>query len=177
MITVICTTHKREAWLKDCLQSFGERPVMILSDYTFEIGKINFVMKHTNIEKFLLLQDSVIFKNVEKFYETLSQYQGSVSVNSYTGFYGSYMGVYERRILKKMQIPIARSKRDQVIFETTFNKGYVVLLGGSVPIMYPELNDLNNTGLAERHGRTNLVLENDVMIKYKGTWRWDQIKD
>lgn len=177
MITVISTTPKREMWLKDCLQSLGERPVMILSDYTFELGKIDFVMKHTNIERFLLLQDSVVFKDVEKFYENLSRYQGSVSINKCPTFYGSYMGVYERRVLSRMRIPVVKSKKEQVIFEIAFNNAYVSLLEGFVPVMYPELNDTTNTSFVERHGRTNLVLENDVMIKYKGTWNWDQIKD
>ena len=176
MITVICTTPKREMWLKDCLQSLEERPVMVLSDYTFELGKIDFVMKHTNIERFLLLQDSVVFKDVKKFYENLSWYQGSVSINKCPTYYGSFMGVYERRILKRMQIPVVKSKKEQVTYEMTFNNAYANLLEGFVPIMYPELNDTTNTSFVERHGRTNLVLENDVMIKYKGTWRQDQIK-
>jgi hypothetical protein len=175
MITVICTTPKREMWLKDCLESLGERPVMVLSDYSYEIGKIDFMVKHTKIEKFLLLQDSVVFKDVEKFYETLAQHQGSVSINHCPRFYGSFMGVYERRILERMQIPVATSKKDQVIFEVTFNEAYVNLLGGSVPVLYPELHDENNAGFVERHGRKNMVLENDVMIKYKGTWNWDNL--
>jgi hypothetical protein len=41
--------------------------------------------------------------------------------------------------------------------------------------MYPELDDANNTGFVKRYGRENMVLENDVMIKYKGTWNWDNL--
>lgn len=175
MITVVCTTPKREMWLKDCLQSIGERPIMVLSDYSYEVGKIDFLTKHTKIDKFLLLQDSVVFKDADKFYDALEQHTGSVSVNVCPKFYGSYMGVYEKRILEQMTIPVATSKKDAVMFEVTFNDAYVALLGGAVPVMYPELHDDNNTGFVERYGRQNMVLENDVMIKYKGTWNWDNL--
>ena len=173
MTTIICTTPKREMWLTDCLRSLGDRSVMILSDYSYEVGKLKFIVENTKIERFLFLQDSIVFKDADKFYEQLSKYQGSVSVNRCPKFYGSFMGVYERRILEQLKIPVANSKRDIVTFEMTFNDSYVRLLGGTVPVMYPELHDGNNTGFVERHGRTNMVLENDVMTKYKGTWKWE----
>ena len=81
MITVVCTTPKREMWLKDCLKSIGDRPIMVLSDYSYEVGKLDFLVKHTKLERFLLLQDSVVFKDADKFYDLLSKYQGSMSEN------------------------------------------------------------------------------------------------
>jgi hypothetical protein len=36
--------------------------------------------------------------------------------------------------------------------------------------MFPELTDGNAKGTEEHHGRINLVLENNYLIKYKGTW-------
>ena len=175
MITIVCTTPQREMWLKDCLESIGDRPIMVLSDFSYEVGKLDFLVKHTKLERFLLLQDSVVFKDADKFYDLLSKYQGSVSVNKCPTFYGSYMGVYERRILEQLQIPVAKTKKDQVVFECTFSDAYVYLVGGAVPVMYPELDDAHNTGFVERYGRKNMVLENDVMIKYKGTWNWDNL--
>lgn len=175
MITVVCTTPQREMWLKDCLESIGDRPIMVLSDFSYEVGKLDFLVKHTKLERFLLLQDSVVFKDADKFYDLLSKYQGSVSLNKCPTFYGSYMGVYERRILEQLQIPVANTKKDQVVFECTFSDAYVSLVGGAVPVMYPELDDAHNTGFVKRYGRENMVLENDVMIKYKGTWNWDNL--
>ena len=175
MITVVCTTPKREMWLKDCLESIGERPVLVLSDYSYEVGKLRFLRDHTKLDKFLLLQDSVVFKDADMFYYDLSRYDGSVSINYCPRFYGSYMGVYERSVLEKIEIPEAHSKKDQVIFECTFTDAYVAQLGGGVPIMYDDLRDELNKGFEERHGRTNMILENEVMIKYKGTWNWDNL--
>jgi hypothetical protein len=175
MITVVCTTPKREMWLKDCLESIGDRPVIVLSDFSYEVGKLAFLLKYTKLDKFLLLQDSVVFKDADKFYELLAQYPNSVSVNYCPRYYGSYMGVYERRILEQVEIPVATCKKDQVVYECTFNDAYVAKAGGAVPVMYPELHDDNNTGFVEHYGRTNMVLENDVMIKYKGTWNWDNL--
>ena len=36
--------------------------------------------------------------------------------------------------------------------------------------MFPEFTDHNAKGVEQHHGRINLVLENDYLIKYKGTW-------
>jgi hypothetical protein len=57
MITVVCTTPQREMWLKDCLESIGDRPIMVLSDYSYEVCKLDFLVKHTKLERLLLLQD------------------------------------------------------------------------------------------------------------------------
>lgn len=175
MITVVCTTPKREMWLKDCLESIGERPVMVLSDYSYEVGKLDFLIKQTKLDRFLLLQDSIVFKDADKFYEKLKNYDGSVSVNRDPSFYGSYLGVYERKVLEKIQIPSCHSKKEQVILEVALSDAYCQAYGGAVPVMYPELNDNNNNGFVERYGRKNMLLENDVMIKYKGTWNWDNL--
>ena len=36
--------------------------VMVLSDFTFELGKIKWLRDNTTIDRFLLVQDSIIFK-------------------------------------------------------------------------------------------------------------------
>lgn len=175
MITVVCTTPKREVWLKDCLESIGEQPVIVLSDYTYEVGKLQFLMNYTKVDRFLLLQDSIVFKDAEKFYKQLEQYSGSVSINRDPAHYGSYLGVYERRVLEKIQIPSCHSKKEQVILEVALSEAYCKAHVDAIPVMYPELSDEKNSGFVERHGRKNMVLENDVMIKYKGTWNWDNL--
>ena len=66
---VVATTPGRENWLKQCLESI-ERPVMVLSDFTFELGKIKWVFENTKIQRFMFLQDSVVIKNHKIFYLT-----------------------------------------------------------------------------------------------------------
>jgi hypothetical protein len=41
---VVGTTPGRENWLKQCLESI-QRPVLVLYDHTFELGKIPFFIK------------------------------------------------------------------------------------------------------------------------------------
>ena len=53
---VIATTPGREQWLQQCLASI-KHPVLVLSDFTFELGKINWIFNNTKIERFMFLQD------------------------------------------------------------------------------------------------------------------------
>lgn len=175
MITVIATTPKREMWLSNLLSSMDKTSVIILSDYSFELGKIKFIQENTKIEKFLFLQDSIIFKDVEKFYFDLSRFTGSVSINKSPTYYGSYMGIYERKILNKIKIPIIKNKEEAVYYEVAFNNKYAKLAKNKIPILYPDLNDSQNSGFELVNGRNNLKIENEVLIKYKGTWTTEQL--
>jgi len=60
-------------------------------------------------------------------------------------------------------------KRDAIRHEIDWHKRYVEV-AGNPQVLFPELTDANSTRQEERHGRTNLVLENDYLVKYKGTW-------
>jgi len=175
LITVIGTTPEREIWLKNLLSSMGKISAVILSDYTFELGKIKFILEQTKIKKFLFLQDSIVFKDVERFYYDISKFDGSVSVNNFPTHYGSYMGVYERKILNKIKIPKIINKEESVYYEVAFNNKYLKLASYNVPVLYPEFKDNLNSGFEFVNGRKNLIIENDILIKYKGTWSIDQL--
>ena len=87
--------------------------------------------------------------------------------NSPTAF-GMYLGIYSRATLDKVGIPVAQSKEDAIRHEVEWHLDYC--RNESVEVMFPELTDHNAKGTEEHHGRINLVLENDYLIKYKGTW-------
>lgn len=163
---VVATTPGRENWLAQCLASITQ-PVLVLSDFTFELGKINWIFNKTNVERFLFLQDSVVIKN-EKLFELLYE-RASIALTNDPNVYGMYMGVYEREHLAKIDIPIPESKREAIEFEMSWTAKYCQA-AKNVRIAFPDLTDRNATKKEIVFGRENLVLENDFLIKYKGNW-------
>lgn len=170
MQIVIGTTPDRVDWLTDCARSIG-RPFIVVSNYGYELGKIRWVVENTTIERFLFLQDSVVIKS-DKFWDLLEGYSGSVSINQDPTYYGSYLGVYERSVLQRMDLPIMESKRDAVTHEVDWARRYIQV-HGPVPVMFPDLRDGENFEVYQ--GRMNMVIENDYLKKYKGTWSYDQL--
>lgn len=170
---VVATTPGRELWLNDCLKSLGDIPCIVISDYNFELGKIRWMYNNTNLDRWLLLQDSFIIKNTE-FWSMLEKYPNSLSINDDPYLYGSYVGIYERKVLDLIEIPQPTTKKEAVNFEIEWNKKYV-LAAGNVPVLFTDLKDSMAKGIENKNGRDNLVLENDYLIKYKGTWRLDQL--
>lgn len=163
---VIATTPGRENWLAQCLASIT-RPVMVLSDFTFELGKINWLFNNTTIERFFFLQDSVIIKD-ERLFELLDE-NASIALSSDPSIYGMYLGIYEREHLAKIDIPVPKSKREAIDYEMSWTAKYCQA-AKNVRIAFPDLADRNSTKKEIVFGRENLVLENDFLIKYKGNW-------
>jgi hypothetical protein len=167
---VIGTTPDRAGWLADCVARISH-PYLVVSDYSYELGKIRWVVENTNIDRFLFLQDSVIVKS-ELFWDLLAQYDGSVSINKDPDLYGSYLGVYERSVLERIDLPTISSKRDAVTHEVDWARTYV-RAAGEVPVLFPDLRD--GEKFEVHQGRMNMVIENDYIRKYKGTWSHAQL--
>lgn len=164
---VIATTPSREDWLKQCLASIS-KPVLVLSDFTFELGKINWIFSNTKIDRFMFLQDSVIIKD-EKIFELLYQDKGSIALTNDPGMYGMYMGIYERKILEQIEIPIPKSKSEAIQYELTWTDTYCKA-ARNVRLAFTDLTDSRAKRKQVIFGRENLVLENDFLIKFKGNW-------
>jgi hypothetical protein len=165
-LIVVATTPGREDWLKQCLESI-EQPVFVLSDHTFELGKIHTIFHKTNIDRFMFLQDSVVVKDQNIF--KLLDDEGSIAFTNDPVPFGMYMGVYERSVLEKIYIPLPRTKQDAIKYEIEWTKIYCSQ-APKLKTAYPELCDQNATRKEFVFGRENLVLENDYLIKYKGNW-------
>jgi hypothetical protein len=164
---VIATTPGRENWLSQCLASISQ-PVLVLSDFSFELGKINWVFNNTKIERFMFLQDSVVVKD-EKLFELLTHDKGSISLTNDPCIYGMYMGVYEREILKQIEIPIPQNKAQSIAYELSWTDTYC-RVAKNVRVAFTDLTDANSKRKQVLFDRENLVLENDFLIKYKGNW-------
>lgn len=164
---VIATTPGRQDWLKQCLNSIS-KPVLVLSDFTFELGKINWIFNNTKIDRFMFLQDSIIIKD-ERIFELLYEDKGSIALTNDPCMYGMYMGIYERKILEKINIPIPKSKAESIQYELTWTEAYCKA-AGNVRLAFTDLSDSRAKRKEVVFGRENLVLENDFLIKYKGNW-------
>lgn len=164
---VIATTPGREQWLQQCLASI-KHPVLVLSDFTFELGKINWIFNNTKIERFMFLQDSVVIKN-DSLFDLLFKDKGSISLTNDPCMYGMYLGVYERHILEKIEIPVPKTKAESIAYELSWTDNYCKA-ARNVRLAFTDFSDSRSKRKQVLFGRENLVLENDFLIKYKGNW-------
>lgn len=176
---VIGTYHGREAWLKDCLESLNNYvryPILSLN-VPWELNAIRWIYDETFIDEFLFLQDTVIVKN-HKWIDEVFDHKGSVSLCHKPFF--MYLGKYERRLLTHLDRayatswPLVTNKREAVTHEGEWTGWY----NEADPKTNKYLWDLDDTEVYEfRHGRNNKVIENDHIIKYKGTWSPEMIEN
>ena len=167
MLTVIGSSPDRQAWLADCSASLGREHIAVVS-YGYELAKIAWVMENTTVDRFFFLQDSWQVKS-PAFWDLLEQFEGSVALTQDPYFFGCFTGVYERHIIDRIGVPVVEDKAHSILLEIDWHRRYVEA-SVEPTVLFPELTDANATGVVERHGRKNLVLENDLVVKWKGTW-------
>jgi hypothetical protein len=153
--------------LADCSASLGREHIAVVS-FGFELAKIRWVMDNTTADRFLLLQDSWQVKS-PLFWDLLEQFEGSVALTRDPYFFGCYAGVYERHIIERIGVPVVKDKAHSILLEIDWHRRYVEA-SVEPTVLFPELTDAIATGVVERHGRDNLVLENEFVVKWKGTW-------
>lgn len=140
----------------------------------FELGAIRHMFYNTDIDEFLLLHDTCEIKDNKLFDIVFDQYEGkSVALANHPCIFGMYLGKYRREVLNMMYIPKAHNKIEAVEYEMTFNTEYCKL-DGDVKLLDNPLHDTDV--FIEKFGRKNMVLENDLLIKYKATWNRSMVK-
>ncbi len=155
------------------INGFDKYQILVLSDYNYELGKIKWVRDHTDLDEFVFLQETLEVKNPEIF-DLAFGAQVSYSFSNYPVDFGSYLGKYQTKYLKEMEIPKIESKMDSVVQEVDFNNKYTSI--SPYRTMTNPLNDKN--GRVDYFlGRKNLIIENEYLIKYKGTWHRSMINE
>lgn len=165
---VVATTPGREAWLAECLASIEREVLVLRQGGTWELGKIKWLYENTQLDRFLFLHDSVVVKD-QAFFDRMFEHEGSVSVTDDPGIFGMYMGIYTREHLSRVELYSPVTQRDSIQAEVEWTRGYAAA-AGNVPVVFSEFRDSRNVGFVEHHGRRNMVLENDYLRKFKGTW-------
>lgn len=162
---VIATTPGRENWLADCVRSI-RRPVLILSDFTYELGKLNWCAYNLS-DPFLFLQDSIEMKSTDWIDDILNKNK-SIALTDDPAIYGMYMGVYEPELLKLTSLPQPKNKAEAIDYEISWTAEYAKI--SKPEVYFDDLKDSKARQKIERYGKTCLVLENKYLIKYKSNW-------
>lgn len=166
---VVSTGAGRGGWVADCLNSIHRGDVTVaLSRTGGELGAISMIYEHTRWRRWLLVQDSCVVKD-QRFFDMVDAAGGPLLIAPRPCM---YLAVYEREALDEIgipDVPAGADRRIAVAHETAWMDRYVEYAGPAV--LFPEFTDDNATRVEDRHGRRNLVLENDYLIKYKGTWQ------
>jgi hypothetical protein len=132
----------------------------------YELAAIKWAVEQTNLEEFLLLQDTMEVVDPSFLYYIFEAYSGR-SV-SYSGDFSSYFLKFRREALLKMEIPQNFTKVESVRNEADFISAYRAI--ENVDIFHPSFTDAS--GKEEWFlDRLNLVIRDEYMIKRKGTWK------
>jgi hypothetical protein len=86
--------------------------------------------------------------------------------------FGSYLGLYERSTLDKVDIPEISTKLEAVQKEIDWTQEYI---GKCEKFSHPVEIKHEVIETIYRHGRENQVSVNNLYEKWKGSWRLDQI--
>jgi hypothetical protein len=165
----IGTTSTRRNWLEQCTRSLGARTFTPIADVAmWELGKIKHIHETYRHERFLFLHDSVEILS-ERFFELTEETTGSVALFSDPVPFGMFMGIFERTVLDQVPLwqPVSQeaSVRAELLWTTRYARA-----AKSFSVLFPEVSDRAAIRSVHRFGRTNLVLENEHIRKYKATW-------
>lgn len=130
----------------------------------FELGTIKTIMDSTDLDEFLLLQDTFEVKDVS-FIDVVFERMESVALGP-TFFH--YAGKWKRSVLDQLEIPTVSTKQESIHWEHTFSRMYWEI--EAVWVFDPHFHDGEHKGFVEEFGRSNMLLENDYYLKRKGTW-------
>jgi len=163
------TTSTRGEWLQQCAASFKHRLFTpIVDDATQELAQIKFIHETFRHERFLFLHDSVEILD-DRFFELIDATSGSVALFGDPVPFGMFMGVFERKVLDSVPLWQPASKEAAARAELLWTTRYA-RAAEPYTILFPDVCDRKAVRVVERFGRKNLVLENEFIRKYKGTW-------
>ena len=170
---IVATTNNRSEWVKNCLDSlngYTRYPIIVLNQYSYELGKVRWVLENTDLDEFILLQDSVEVKDLSLL-DRAFDHSGSVSFATQPFF--MYLGKYTRKALKASGVPQVDTKTQAVKYEREWGKRYFDSDPQSMCLFELEDTDVYEDFL----GRKNMILENDFIKKYKHIWNPNMIYD
>lgn len=156
-------------WLADCLASLeGCRwPVVAHITRDWELATIGWAAER--YDEFVFLPESTVVLDQSILDECFERWAGrSVNLGTAQGLaFRMYLGKYRGEVVRALTVPVVRGKEEAIMYEVTWCVAYAhadeyVSLGG--PLEHTDVRE-------ERHGRTNMVVENEWLRKWKGTWR------
>lgn len=168
-LIVVGTVPGREAWLRDCLASI-QRDVVVVSQRNWELDKIGWCAEHLGCARFLFLSDTVVVKDDRFFDLAFGAGERSVAISDCPIKFGMFMGVFVPDVVLHTFMPPVRDKEHAIELEQSWARQYSSF-DSDAPLLFDDFTDAMAQRTEVRHGRVNLRLENDYLIRFKGTWR------
>lgn len=176
---VIGATPDGLPWVSDLMASLkGCRwPIEVHETWDFELSTIAWAGQR--YDEFVFLPQTTEVLDQRLFELCFLTHRGR-SVNLGTAQemqFRMYLGKYRADALNQIAIPRVTSKREAVHWEVVWCKGYawaeatrdrLVSVGG--PLEHSDVFE-------QRHGRLNMVVENEFLRRLKGTWDVSMIKE
>jgi len=162
-IIVVATSPGREDWAKDCSESI-KRPHIVISDYGYELGKIKWAYENLNFDRIVFLQDSVMITDPTIF-DRIHETNGSICLHHEARDMSCYLGVYEKSILSKIEIPVITTKGESINYESAWVSPYLEAVENMVCFDNNANGKFGET--VEKNGRSNLIYSNNFLIKYR----------
>jgi hypothetical protein len=135
----------------------------------WECGAIYSVLKNTDFDEFILLQDTMIVINPTVFNVMFDMKDTTVTLGKE---WRCYLGKYRRKVLEKLRIPKTTTKLHSMVQEVALAYFYIKAATDEPYLHYlcEDWGDDNpNNKIVEFYGRKNLVLDNPYILKYKAT--------
>lgn len=127
----------------------------------YELGALKLLKDRD--DSVFLLQDTTEIKD-QSIFDIANEYEGSIAL---CARFMSFLGKYRTEVINQIGIPIVDGKEHSITLETEWTNQYI-RNEPNFQFIQP-LQD--NPNREFKHGRLNMILENDYIKKYKGTWR------
>lgn len=173
---VILILHSRNSkgWLEDLLHSIDTKYPIIVSNHDPKLwcmGAIKKFFDETDYDEVCILNDTMIVKDNSIWQIIFEQHKGkSVMLGiDYTMFMGKFLTEHI------LPFPEVHNKREDVLLgEDQWCRGY-----SRLPIEHIQLDPLHDTYQVyeEKNGRNNMILENQWLKKWKGSWSLEMVGD
>ena len=176
---MIGTTPDRSPWLADCLRSLeGCRwPVHWFYTYRYELATITWAARR--FDEFVFMPHSTEVLDQRVFDLCFEEHRGkSVNLGTAQGLpFRMYLGKYLGDVVQAMGTPDVRTKAEAVHHEVYWCGFYgfhehqchrLAHVGGP-------MEHTNN--FVRRHGRINMLCENEYLRRYKATWDPAMVRD
>lgn len=180
---VITTSPASQQWLPGCLASVqryaGERPILVVGNQctpslppfvpcvtndwnAWELGGI--IRGSEQFETFVHLMDTTEVTHPELFSRLDTCPSG---VYLCDGFF-SYLGKYVSQYIHEIGVPRIQTKTEAIHHERHWNALY--LQRDHAAVAFDPALPIHTHEFEEKFGRTNMVLRNGYLTKWKGTW-------
>jgi len=165
---IIVITYPGSPWLSDCIASLEgvSYPVFLCINpkgkSAYDAAAFYYATEH-NIEEFVVLHDTMEIKDITLF-DKLFELDGNVQLSH---LWQMCLGKFTLNRLTPLP-PKPFGKLPAIKFEGTYVR---TIKADHKP--FPLLED--TSVFVEKHGKKRMVIENEYILKYKGTWNNDMV--